>query len=105
MHTYYAALMVLFLQEEDEIRYMETFCYHNVLYSTALDAYGKAARTNKIPQCGLLSIWITMHLLNTSKYLIYILIHTCPFLQMEKWLSRILIDGANVKYTLKTAWD
>ncbi len=56
MHTYYAALMVLFLQEEDKIGYMETLCYHKVFYSIALDAYGKAARTNKIPQCGLLSI-------------------------------------------------
>ncbi len=56
-------------------------------------------------QVSLLSLeWITMHLHGASKNLLLILNHTTPFLQMEKCLSRVLLEDANIKYALKTVW-
>ncbi len=60
----------------------------------------------KMIQVLLLSLeLITMHLLSVSKYLLLILIHTLPFLQMEKCLSRVLLEASSLQYALKAVWD
>ncbi len=67
-------------------------------YSVKIRVHGDNFMKQKMMQVLLLSLErITMHLLSVSKNLLLILIHTLPFLQMEKCLLRILLEATNIQ--------